>query len=46
MCLHEENMLKMITVFENFDFPDIFPVMGEKYYYVTSVFFCIVIEVP
>ena len=30
-CLHEENVLKMITVFENFDFLDTFSVMGEKY---------------
>ena len=39
-------MLKMITVFENFDFLDILPVNGEKYCYVTSVFFCRVVEVP
>ena len=30
-----ENVLKMITVYENFDFLHNFPVMGEKYYYMT-----------
>ena len=44
LFIQVENVLKMITVYENFDFLHIFPVMGEIYYYVTIVYR--VIEVP
>ena len=44
LCLQVENVLKMITVYDNFDFIHIFPVMGEKYCYVAIVYR--VIEVP